>query len=345
VTQLGPGAPAREHDPVVGCAVYRDGRRVEGGHDVDAAVDLARRSGGFVWVGLHEPDAAALAEVAQRFDLHPLAVEDAVHAHQRPKLEAYGDGLLFLVLKTVGYCPHDTLTANSDLVDVGEVMVFIGRDFVVTVRHGSHSGLSAVRARLEAQPHLLHNGPSAVLHAVADLVVDHYIEVTAALEEDILVLEASVFSPRRDRSDVERAYLVKREVLQLKRAVTPLAVPLRVLVDRPHPLVHEQVREYLRDVDDHLSRVREQIAGYDELLASILQASFAQLTIAENQDMRKLAAWAAIIAVPTAVAGIYGMNFVHMPELEWRYGYPMVLLVIVTACTLLYRGFKRNGWL
>ncbi len=347
------GAPVPPHedaqdlasDSVVGCAVYRDGRRVAGTETMSRAVEAVRAEGGFVWIGLREPDQAALAAVASQFGLHPLAVEDALHAHQRPKLEQYGDDQLFVVLKTLRYCPHEVLTATSEVVGTGEVMAFVGRDFVVTVRHGQHSGLSRMRARLEDDPALLAHGPAAVLHALADLVVDDYLQVVDLLEDDVQALESAVFSARRDRRDVERIYLLKRELLEAKRAVAPLAVPLRVLADRPLPLVDEQVRQYFRDVEDHATRAREQLAAYDELLTSILQASLAQLSVAQNEDMRKITAWAAMLAVPTAVAGIYGMNFKHMPELEWRYGYPMVLLFITVACVLLYRGFKRNGWL
>lgn len=335
------GEPVGE--AIVGCAVYRDGHRLEGTHTLAEAVQVARRDGGFVWVGLHEPDDAALAGVADQFRLHPLAVEDAVHAHQRPKLEQYGE-LLFVVLKTVRYCPHEKLTPTSEVIEVGEVMVFLGTGFVVTVRHGSHATLPSLRPRLEQQPELLARGPSAVLHALADMVVDDYIDVAAALQQDIDDLEASVFSARRNPRDVERIYLLKRELLELKRAVMPLAVPLRVLTERPLELVEPTVREYFRDVQDHHTRVQEQVAGYDELLTSILQASLAQLSAAQNEDMRRITAWAAIIAVPTAVAGIYGMNFRYMPELEWRLGYPLAILVMATACALLYRGFKRNGW-
>ncbi len=342
-------APPVVKDPVVGCAVYREGRRVDGAASLPAAVAQVRAGGGFVWVGLADPGEHDLAEVAEQFGLHPLAVEDAVHAHQRPKLEAYGDDLLFVVLKTVRYCPHEVLTATSEVIEVGEVMAFVGPDFVVTVRHGEHNELAPVRARLERHPDLLARGPSAVLHAVADVVVDRYLEVADAVDADMQALESSVFSPRRDRRDVERIYLLKRELMEFKRAVAPLDVPLRVLAAagavRSAALVDPTIREYFRDVEDHLIRARDRLNGHDELLGSMLQASLAQLTIAQNEDMRKITSWAAIIAVPTAVAGIYGMNFEHMPELHWRYGYPFALAVMFTACFLLYRGFRRSGWL
>jgi magnesium transporter len=337
---------ASPRSAIVDCAVYRDGRRMpaEGPLGFDAAIRNVRDEGsGFVWIGLHEPTEAELSGIAERFDLHPLAVEDAVHAHQRPKLERYDD-MLFVVLKTVRYVEHPQLTATSEVVETGEVMVFLGRDFVVTVRHGAHGELHGLRQRLEGDPDLLALGPSAVLYAVADRVVDDYLLVTQALQSDIDDVETAVFSTRRSK-DVERIYQLKREVLELKRAVNPLAAPLKRLAERPLRLVESEIREYFRDVDDHLSRVSEQVSSFDELLTTIVHANLAQVTVAQNEDMRKISAWVAILAVPTAVAGIYGMNFEHMPELKWRYGYPMVLIAIMVSCAALHRGFRRNGWL
>jgi magnesium transporter len=304
-----------------------------------------RRRGGFVWIGLHEPHEEEFAEIARLFGLHPLAVEDAVHAHQRPKLERYGD-TLFTVLKTVRYVEHTELTATSEVVDTGEIMVFTGPDFVVTVRHGEHGGLAALRRELQGSPERLALGPSAVLHAIADHVVDQYLEVTAAVRDDIDALETAIFTDTRGRgADPGQIYQLKREVLELRRAVAPLDRPLQQLAETPLPSVDPAIRSYFRDVADHLARVTEQITAYDSLVDSILQANLAQVTVAQNDDMRKITSWAAIFAVPTMVAGIYGMNFEHMPELGWRYSYPIVLGVIGTACLLLYRGFRRNGWL
>jgi magnesium transporter len=342
------GHPARR-SAIVDCAVYRDGRRAGTPHGepvgFDAAIRHVRDAGsGFVWIGLHEPTEAELSGIAERFDLHPLAVEDAVHAHQRPKLERYDD-MLFVVFKTVRYVEHPQLTATSEVVESGEVMVFLGPDFVITVRHGAHGDLRGLRQRLEDDPDLLALGPSAVLYAVADRVVDDYLVVTRALQDDIDEVETAVFDAARRSKDVERIYQLKREVLELKRAVAPLAAPLRRLAERPMRLVEGEIREYFRDVDDHLSRVSEQVSSFDELLTTIVHANLAQVTVAQNEDMRKISAWVAILAVPTAVAGIYGMNFDHMPGLHWRYGYSATLLLIVVACVLLHRGFRRNGWL
>jgi magnesium transporter len=331
--------------PVVDCAVYRDGRRVSPGPiGFDAAIRQVRDAGsGFVWIGLYEPTEAELSGIAERFDLHPLAVEDAVDAHQRPKLERYDD-MVFVVLKTVRYVEHTRLTATSEVVETGEVMVFLGQDFVITVRHGAHGELHGLRQRLEDNPDLLAHGPSAVLYAVADRVVDDYLLVTRALQDDIDEVETAVFAAHRSR-DAERIYQLKREVLELKRAVTPLTTPLRRLSERPMRLVEAEIREYFRDVDDHLSRVSEQVSSFDELLTTIVHANLAQVTVAQNEDMRKISAWVAILAVPTAVAGVYGMNFDHMPELHWRYGYPLILMLTCLCCVLLHRGFRRNGWL
>jgi magnesium transporter len=328
--------------PVVDCAVYVDGRR-QPPVEPHEALPAAAARGGFVWLGLYAPTEAELGAIAENYGLHPLAVEDAVYAHQRPKLERYDD-VLFMVLTTARYVEHDELTATSEVVDTGEVMVFVGRHYVITVRHGEHGGLADLRRSLESQPDLLCLGPSSVLYAVADSVVDAFVDVATAVEEDVEELEASVFSPERT-DDIGRLYQLKRELLALRRAVSPLEVPLEKLAEKQIDVVPEAMRSYFRDVEDHAIRVRDQVGALDELLTSILQASLARTQMADNEDMRKISAWAGIIAVPTAIAGIYGMNFEFMPELRWRFGYPLVLLIIVTACVLLHRGFKRNGWL
>ncbi|MET9254245.1 magnesium and cobalt transport protein CorA [Streptomyces sp. NPDC003717] len=335
---------------VVDCAVYRDGSRVEtpvplGPHE---AMRLVRRDGGFVWIGLHEPTEDEFAGIAREFGLHPLAVEDAVQAHQRPKLERYDDSL-FTVFKTIHYVDHDRLTANSEVVETGEVMCFTGRDFFITVRHGGQGSLRALRRRLQEDPELLRRGPSAVLHGIADHVVDGYIAVADAVQDDIDEVETEVFSPGRKGTprgtDAGRIYQLKREVLEFKRAVSPLLRPMQLLSERPMRLVDPDIQKYFRDVADHLARVQEQVVGFDELLNSILQANLAQASVAQNEDMRKITSWAAIVAVPTMVCGVYGMNFEHMPELHWRYGYPLVLGVTVVICLGIHRTLKRNGWL
>ncbi|MEU3485185.1 magnesium and cobalt transport protein CorA [Streptomyces massasporeus] len=330
---------------VVNCVTYRDGVRTPERGDLVDTVERVRKSReGFVWLGLHEPTDQEFAGIAELFDLHPLAVEDAIEAHQRPKLERYGE-TLFAVFKTVCYVEHEELTATSEVVNTGEIMVFVGADFVITVRHGRHGSLGPLREELESDPGQLTKGPSAVLHALADHVVDDYLTVTDAVQADIDQVETDVFSETGARADPGRIYQLKRELLELKRAVVPLSRPLEDLATRPIRAVDPEIQAYFRDVSDHLLRAKEQIAAFDELLNSILQAHLAQVTVAQNEDMRKITAWAAIVAVPTMVCGVYGMNFDHMPELHWRYGYGMVIGVISVACLALYRGFRRSGWL
>ncbi|MFG2261522.1 magnesium and cobalt transport protein CorA [Streptomyces sp. NPDC048720] len=330
---------------VVNCVTYQDGVRVPGCSDLVDAVAKVRKSGeGFVWLGLHEPTDSEFTDVARLFDLHPLAVEDAVEAHQRPKLERYAE-TLFTVFKTVCYVEHEQLTATSEVVGTGEIMVFVGEDFVITVRHGRHGSLGPLREELEADPAQLAKGPAAVLHAIADHVVDEYLNVTDAVQADIEQVETDVFSEGGARADPGRIYQLKRELLELKRAVVPLGRPVEDLATRPIRAVPPEIQAYFRDVSDHLMRAKEQIAAFDELLNSILQAHLAQVTVAQNEDMRKITAWAAVVAVPTMVCGVYGMNFDHMPELRWRFGYPLVMGVTALACLVLYRGFRRNGWL
>ncbi|MCW2901314.1 MAG: magnesium transporter CorA [Streptosporangiaceae bacterium] len=336
----GPALPERD-SAVVDFAAYVDGLRVPT-ESLAEAVRLVRRKGaepgGFVWVGLYEPDAGELERLAEVFGLHPLAVEDAIHAHQRPKLERY-DGVQFLVLKTVGYVGRGS---GVEAVETGEISIFCGHDFVVTVRHGAHGDLAPVRRRLEASPERLALGPAAVLHAIADRVVDDYVCVADGVQQDIDEVEVAVFSPERS-NEAGRIYRLKREVIHLKRAVVPLAAPLRNLVGRRS--VPSEIREYFRDVEDHVTRVREQVESCDELLTPILQAHMTQVTVDDNQDMRKISAWGAILMVPTAVAAIYGMNFKHMPELGWAASYPVVMCFMALSCLLLHRGFRRNGWL
>ncbi|TPQ16054.1 magnesium and cobalt transport protein CorA [Streptomyces sporangiiformans] len=342
---------AGTNSAVVDCAVYRDGARVafSGTLTPHEAMLQVRRDGGFAWIGLHEPTEAEFAVIASEFGLHPLAVEDAVHAHQRPKLERYDD-TIFTVFKTIHYVEHDEVTESSEIVETGEVMCFTGRDFFVTVRHGGQGSLRALRHRLQDDPELLTKGPSAVLHAIADHVVDGYVAVADAVQDDIDEVETAVFSPGRKGGtsrgvDSAQIYQLKREVLEFKRAVSPLLRPMQLLSERPMRLVDPDIQKYFRDVADHLARVQEQVVGFDELLNSILQANLAQASVAQNEDMRKITSWAAIIAVPTMVCGVYGMNFDYMPETHWKFGYPMVLGVTVGICFAIHRTLKRNGWL
>ena len=250
------------------------------------------------------------------------------------------------MLKTVRYVHPESPAADVEVVETGEISVFVGRDFVITVRRGEPRGLQGLRRSMESDPERLALGPSAVLHAIMDRIVDDYLGVANSMQLDVDAVETAVFGgPGRSKRDAERIYVLKREVLELRRSVAPLQAPLRTLSERPVRLVHPEIREYFRDVEDHLARVTEQIGSFDELLTTIIQANLAQVTVEQNEDMRRISAWVAILAIPTAVAGIYGMNFSHMPELTWEYGYPATLVVIALVCLVLYRGFRRNGWL
>lgn len=335
--------PVPRQSFVVDCGVYLDGERLPGEFSYAEALDEARARGGFTWIGLHEPDAEQITGIAETFGLHELAVEDAVHAHQRPKLERYDD-MLFMVLKTVRYVENATPENANQIVETGEIMAFIGKDFIVTVRHGAHSALASIRRALEADPEQLALGPAAVLHAIADHIVDTYLAVTSAVEDDIDEMEARVFEPNTVIG-ADPIYLRKREVLKLRRAVYPLATPLRRLSEGYTPLIPDQVRSYFRNVDDHLTTVSERVAGFDELLTTLIDVTQWTISLRQSTDMRKITSWAAIIAVPTMVAGIYGMNFRVMPELNWTYSYPVTLGVILLACVVLYRILRRNRWL
>ncbi|MEV8587347.1 magnesium and cobalt transport protein CorA [Streptomyces sp. NPDC051180] len=326
---------------IVDSALYRDGRRSDGPADLSDALEEARASGdAFLWVGLHEPTEAEFDHVASEFALHPLAVEDALKAHQRPKLEVYDDSL-FMVLKPIVYEPE------SDRVSSGELMIFMGDSFVVTVRHGEGAPLMAVRKRLEADHDLLRHGPTAVLYAVSDAIVDHYLDVAGELQVDLEELEADVFAPTggNPANTAERIYTAKRQVLEFRRASGPLAGPMSRLTAGTVPFVEEAAQPFFRDVNDHLLRSNEQVEGLDRLLSDVLSAHLAQMGVRQNDDMRKISAWAAMAAVPTMVAGIYGMNFEHMPELRWEWSYPVVIVVMTGIVVTLYRLFKRRGWM
>ncbi len=320
---------------IIDCAVYRHGKR----HDVDtdpvslkAALTELDDACDFLWIGMHEPSREELDLVAGPLQLHPLAVEDAIEAHQRPKVERYSDHL-FASVKTVTYQDDDVRTQ--------EINAFLGEHYLLTVRHGGGNDLREVRKRAERADHALEHGPVAALHAVLDFVVDRYESVAAELETDVAEVEASVFSRERT-SDSSRIYRLKREALELRRAVMPLREPMHRFATTAMP---EPSRPYFRDVSDHLNRAAETIDNVEHLLDNALNAHLAQLSVQQNEDMRKLTAGATIFAVPTAIAGIYGMNFEHMPELSWTYGYPLCLALIGAVCGYVYWRFKRSGWL
>ncbi len=325
---------------IVDSALYRDGVRIPlscSKDDLSAVRDSVTHEGDFVWIGLHKPVQGELEAVAEVFSLHPLAVEDALHAHQRPKLERYEDGL-FLVLKTLWYVDED------DAVETGEISLFVGRDFVISVRHGEGTELHTARLDLEQRAVVLGHGPSAVLYAVCDRVVDSYEAVAQALEIDVDEVEESVFAPSRSQ-DSRRIYILKRELAEVRRAVTPLREPMHRFATGSVPFVTQEAAPFFRDVADHVLRVTEVVETLDTLLSTAFQAHLARISVQQNEDMRKISAWVAIAAVGTLVAGIYGMNFRDIPELQWRYGYLYALTLMGVASLILYRVFKKSGWL
>ncbi len=324
---------------IVDSAVYRAGTRMP--VDVEVADLAAMRArcgaGEFVWVGMHAPTTEELEEVAGAFALHPLAVEDAVSAHQRPKLERYDD-TLFLVLKTLWYVDEE------DAVETGEISLFVGSDFVISVRHGEGGGLHQARLDLEARQAVLAHGPSAVVYAVSDQVVDGYERVAAALVEDVDEVELSVFSEDRT-DDSARIYVLKRELAEVRRAVLPLRDPINRFANGTVNGIDREAAPYFRDVGDHLSRTAETVDELDGLLSTAFEAHLARISVQQNEDMRKISAGAALVVVPTLIAGIYGMNFDHMPELHWQFGYLWALFLMVGVSSGLLWFFKKSGWL
>jgi magnesium transporter len=325
---------------IVDSALYRAGVRVQVDchkEDLAAVRDQATGEEDFVWVGLHDPSEEELERVASVFSLHRLAVEDAVKAHQRPKLEPYGDGL-FLVLKTLWYVDE------QDAVETGEINLFVGRNYIVSVRHGEGTELHTARLDLENQTTVLGHGPSAVVYAVCDHVVDAYEAVATSLMEDVDEVETSVFSATRTQ-DSQRIYVLKRELAEVRRAVNPLREPMKRFAGGSVPFVTERSAPFFRDVADHVIRVSESVETLDGLLSTAFDAHLAQISVQQNEDMRKISAWVAIAAVGTLVAGIYGMNFVNMPELHWHYGYYYALGLMALSAFGLWLLFKRSGWL
>ncbi|MEO6627522.1 MAG: magnesium and cobalt transport protein CorA, partial [Aquihabitans sp.] len=334
MTSTPPGGPGEPHpfvpaDAVLArigdCALYENGVRHPGILPFKAAGEAARTTaGGFVWIGLQQPSSDDIAHIADEFDLPALAVEDAVKAHQRPKLEVYGK-VAFMVLKPARYIDHD------EIVEISEIALFIGPGFVVSVRHGDSDVLRRVRAELDAGSAQLDHGPATVLYRAADLVVDGYEETIEFINEDVDEIELQVFG-EGGGSHAERIYKLKREIAELRRSVAPLANPLQRLVDGTVVSVDPATKPFFRDVHDHLLRSVDSIEGHDRLLTDVLQADLARLSVRQseiavrqNEDMRKISAWAAIGLLPTAVAGVYGMNFANMPELDWEFGYFLVV--------------------
>jgi magnesium transporter len=322
---------------ILDCAHYKDGsRQNKDPLPVDEAARRHSEDDGFVWIGMHDPDPRELRDVAERFDLPELAVEDAMQAHQRPKLEDYDEGY-FLVLHTARYLD------DVEQVEFGEVHVFTGPCFVIVIRHGAASELRGARQRIEDNPELLKEGPPAAVWAILDKIVDDYEPVMAGLENDVEEVEVAVFGESSDQT--ERIYFLRRELAEFYRAVHPLLQPLEELISKEHPELDGPMREHIRDVADHVKRLEDAIATQRELLTSILQANLAVISVRQNDIVKRISGWAAIITVPTLIASIYGMNFRHMPELNWQYGYPAALAVMVVLGAALHRVLRRAGWL
>lgn len=322
---------------IVDCAIYRKGERVPGPVELGEIPDALDDTDTWVWIGLHDPTPDELTRVQDSFSLHELAIEDALEVHQRPKLEVYEDSVL-MVLKTARY------DDEQETVDFGEIQIFLGRSFLVHVRYGEASPLRQARHRMELRPDLVAAGPSAALYAIVDRVVDDYEPVVAGLDNDIEEVEEEVFG-HRGVNPVERIYFLMREVLELRTALAPLVAALADLVKARTPFAAAELSDYFRDVADHLVRELDTVQNQRELLSSVLQANLTRTSVRQNEDMRKISAWVAIAAVPTMIAGIYGMNFEHMPELQQSWGYPAVLGVMAIIAALMYRGFRKAGWL
>lgn len=318
---------------VVAAVHYEDGTSA-------ARIDLAQEGGppatGFDWIGLFEPSREEMAAIARRYGLHPLAVEDAVDGRQLPKLESYGEQL-FVVARTA------SLTDGH--IDYGETAIFLGRHFIVTVRHGSARSHTRLREQLETSPALLGHGPDYVLHAILDYIVDGYFPIVNTIEEDVLAMEDRLLAGYLEREDVFGLFSLRHDVVRFQRMLGPMEEVAQKLVNLNFACIDDNTMPYFRDVLDHVQRAEYRVGGLREVLGSAIETSNLVEQQRQGEIQRQLAAWAAILAVPTAIAGIYGMNFEHMPELHWRYGYFVVLGIMIVVCTTLYRRFKRAGWL
>jgi magnesium transporter len=322
---------------IVDVALYQDGKRVDGPSDISELVDVAKRDGGFVWLGLAEPTESEFNMVVGELNFHPLAIEDAVNAKQRPKIEDY-EGLTFFVLKTVFF------DKAEQEISTGELMCFISDHFIVIVRHGEGHPLTTVRHDLEQKPELLKLGPFAVLHAVADRIIDGYINIANALELEVVGVENKVFSGKR-KTFSQEIYFLKREIIEFKHAIEPLVIPLNKLSSENIALLPEKIKPFFRDTSDHLAQACEHATGLDALITSVLQADLAHIQVQQNMDVRRITAWVALAAGPTMIAGIYGMNFENIPELGTEYGYFIILGVMVCLTGFLVRSFRKSGWL
>ncbi len=321
---------------IIDSAIYVNGKRVVVPDSLKGIYETYREKDGFAWIDLYEPSRDEFDSVAGEFGLHPLAVRDALRVHQRPKVERYGE-TLFVVIKSARY------VEEKEEVEFGEVHAFVGPDFVVTVRYGETNELEEVRRSAEDRPELLRKGPYAVLYAIMDRIVDDYVPVVDGLANDIDEIEVEVFENKPDVS--KRIYELSREVIRFHQATQPLAGTLDSLTQEDTSEIDREVRRYLRDVQERVLRVTDQAQGFRELLQNILSVNLTLASVNQNDQVKKISAWAAILIVPTLITGIYGMNFDFMPELHWMFGYPIALLLMLTISLILYWGFKRRGWL
>ena len=331
----GEQAAPRSRRGVVAAAVYQNGRRLRD-IEVEEAGEWRNQENVVIWIGLHEPDEQLLRQVQREFDLHDLAIEDAGKAHQRPKLEIYGDAI-FVVARTAHMV--------GDEIAFGETHLFVGRGYVVSVRHGASTSYMAVRQRCESSPAALAHGENYILYSILDFIVDNYMPVLEAIHGEVEELEDRLLRSRLDKTDIERLYVMRRNLLRLRNAVVPLVDVCRRHEHLELPGMDAAMQPLFRDVTDHVRRVQEDIDALREVLAFTFEASLMIGQSEQTEISRKLASWAAILAVPTAIAGIYGMNFDEMPELKFRYGYFVVLAVIFALCATLYRLFRRARWL
>jgi magnesium transporter len=322
-------------DCVVNCAAYANGRKNDV-CEIDDLGEVLKQTDTFVWIGLQEPGDQMLKKIQRVFGLHDLAIEDALRAHQRPKIEVYGESL-FIVLRTA--------QMNGPIIDLGETHFFLGKNFLVTIRHGSSLSYMDVRARCESTPHLLQKGPPFALYAVMDFIVDQFFPVIDAMEEQLAYVEEQIFDETARRVTIQEIYLLKRQLQDVKRSVSPLMDICNKLMRFDIQVIDDETRPYFRDIYDHSIRINEMVDNARELLSTALEANLSLISISQNDVSKRFAGWAAIIGVPTMIAGIYGMNFKVMPELQWSYGYPVVVATIVGVCGLMFYFFRKSGWL
>jgi len=321
---------------IINCAAYQDGHRVAD-VELNKVHEVLKNTKQFVWIGLHEPSEEMLQRVQEEFNLHDLAVEDAHNAHQRPKVEMYGDSL-FVVLRTAQ-------VSKGGHIEFGETHFFVGVNYIVSVRHGASVSYAEVRSRCESSPQMLSKGQGFALYSVMDFIVDNYYPVVHQMEIELDSIEDKIFKEKPSRETTEQIYELKRELLEVKRAVSPLVDVCNRLMRFDIKWISDETRPYFRDVCDHVIRINEMVENTRELLNTALEANFSLISISQNDVSKRFAGWAAIFAVPTMVAGFYGMNFEHIPETAWPFGFYAVLLVTAALCILLYYFFKRSGWL